>query len=221
MVPTLVITSAKWNDRELSGRLVPPTLGRYTRRLFLTVFGLLFAATAVAALLHFGDSYRHRLQVSIKLISYTNAWHSQAIKRGLGLGNTLAFPESINGQESARVAVLQVLNMSPFSIIRGRSPEIIYDSVASVSDRVPVGWNLIQPGKCEQIWLEPPSNGMRWRVAILCEKFGGDSYGAGPPDIRSRMRRALIWLGDRLQLQQTHEPTPTPAVQFSSGWIGP
>lgn len=197
-------------------------LGNCTRPvIFLIVCGFLIAAASAAALLFFGCFSRSRVQVSVHFLGHTNAWHAQAFERQSGVERPFSSAVSIYTGDGSRVAVLQVSNASPFSIIGHRSPEIIFDLATARSDYVPTGWRVLQPGECEQLWLEPPTKRVRWRLAIVCERFGGDSYGAGPPDFRARVRRTAIWLRDRLHLMRIPEPSQPPVVQFYSDWIEP
>jgi hypothetical protein len=163
--------------------------------------------------LSFNSFQRDKLQVSVRLLGYTNAsFDTQGLQTHEGLA-VCTVPDG------AHAVVLQVSNASPFAVVRARSPLIMFDSPTGPFEYVPTGWNVLQPRECERFELEPPTNGVRWRMMVGCERFPGDSYGAGPPDFRARVRRVAIWLQDH----RVPVPVPgqRPAVQFSSDWIEP
>jgi hypothetical protein len=180
----------------------------------LIVCGFLVVTVARVALRCFGYFNGAKLQASIQLLGYTNAWQAQAIERQSGLDRPWSSAITMYAPDGARVAILQVSNSSPYSIIRRRGPEIIIDPRKTPSDYVPAGWNVLRPQECEQFWLAPPTNRARWRFAIVCEKLGRDSYGVRPPNLTTRLRR---WLRDHSL--PVPEPGQPPAVQIYSDWI--
>lgn len=136
-----------------------------------------------------------RLQVSILFLGYTNQPN---------------WPDA---------GVLQISNAGPFAIVRGRSPQVVYDLANVPATPAPTGWAVLQARECEEIHTESLTNGLRWHFQIVCERLGGDSYGIGPPDFRARLRRIAIWLTDH----GIHVPEPAPRLptKFLSGWIEP
>jgi hypothetical protein len=156
---------------------------------------------------------RDKPRASVQFLGYTNvSFDPYGLQTQEGLAVCMV-------RVGARAAVLQVSNASPFAVVRRRSPAIMFDSPAHSSEYVPTGWNVLQPGECEQFELEPPVKGTRWRLTIGCERLGDDSYGIGPPDFRSRVRRVATWL--RGHGVPAPEPNHRSAVQFSSDWLEP
>ena len=174
---------------------------------------ILLTAALVVAGLSFTGFQRTRLQVSIRLLGYTNAsFDAQGLQTHEGLAVCMV-------PDKARAVVLQVSNASPFAVVRGRSPVVTFDSPTGRVEFVPTGWSVLEPRECERFEMEPPTNGTRWRLTINCEPLRGSSYCIGPPDFRQRVRRLAIWLQDHKI--PVPAPGPLPAVQFSSDWVMP
>jgi hypothetical protein len=148
------------------------------------------------AWLFFSPFQGAKLQLSIQFLGYTNASH------GMHIG------------------AIQVSNASPFAVVRGRSPMIVFDSSSAKPEHAPTGWSVLQPGECEQIQTEPLINGIRWRIMVVGERLGRDQYGIGrESQIRVRARQIAIWLQEH-RIPAPLQSTP-PGVAFSSDWIEP
>ncbi len=121
-----------------------------------------------------------------------------------------------NALLSDRIGVVEVSNASPFAVVRGRSPVVVSDSPAGSLGFAPTGFRVLAPGEREQILTEPVPNGTRWKMTVTCERLSGDSYGIGPPNLRTRARRVAIWFRDHGV--PVREPKPPAAIEFSSDW---
>jgi len=158
------------------------------RKTIIILFALLSAVAAVA----WRSSHWGKVRLSVRFIGYTNA--------SCGL----------------RVGLLQVSNGSPFAVVRGRSPVVMFDSPILPIEYAPTGLCLLQPGGCEQVQTEPITNGLRWRLTVVGQRLGDDDCGITS---ESRVRRVVRWLQDhRIPVP---DPSPHPRPQFSSDWIEP
>lgn len=120
----------------------------------------------------------------------------------------------------ARVAVIQVSNASPFSVVRCRSPEVVFNSPVVPVGYAPTGWALLGPGESEQVKTESLTNGICWRLVVRGERLGDDSYGIGrEPRFRVWRTQVAFWL----QNHGVHvaAPGPPPCRVFSTAWIDP
>lgn len=182
-------------------------------RKIVVILLILLTAAFVVACFSFMGFQRTRLQVSIRLLGYTNAsFDAQGHRSHGGLAVCMV-------PDKARAVVLQVSNASPFAVVRGRSPVVTFDSPAGRVEFVPTGWSVLEPRECERFEMEPPTTGTRWRLTINCEPLRGSSYCIGPSDFRQRVRRFAIWLQDHKI--PVRAPRQLPAVQFSSDWVKP
>ena len=182
-------------------------------RKIVVILLILLTVVVAVAWFSFTGFQRSRLQISIRLLGYTNASFDA---QGCQTHESLAVCMAPNG---ARAVVLQVSNASPFAVLRGRSPVVTFDSPTGRVEYVPTGWSVLQPREWERFEMEPPTNGTRWRLTIDCEPLRGSSYYIGPLDFRQQVMRLSIWLQD-------HKiPVPAssqlPSVQFSSDWVKP
>ncbi len=145
-----------------------------------------------------GSCRSSRLQASVRFLGYTN------------------FPSV-----GTHVGAVQVSNASPFAIVRCRSPVVMLDPPAGRQEYAPAGWAVLRPGECEQVWTEPRTDGRRWRMAILCQRLGMDSYGIGAESgFRVLQRRIAYWLEDHRAPFRIPKPS-FPVTEFSSDWIEP
>lgn len=161
------------------------------RRTDVIIFALLSTVVAVT----WTSSRPGTTQVSVRFIGYTNASYGR------------------------HVGVVQISNASTFAVVRGRSPMVVTDSPSGPVEyaAAPTGWNLLEPGECEQVMTEPLTNNrMRWRMTVVCQRIGHEDYGIMR---ESRARRAVRWLqGHRVSVPA---PSPNPRRHFSSDWIEP
>ena len=182
------------------------------RKIVVILLILLTAVVAVAWCSLTGFQ-RNRIRMSIRSLGYTNvSFDAQGFQTHEGLAVCMV-------PNFARAVVLQVSNASPFAVVRGRNPEVTFDSPSGRVEYVPTGWSVLQPRECERFELEPPINGTRWKLTIECEPYRGSSYYVGPLDFRQHVMRLAIWLQDH----NIWVPAPSqlPATQFSSDWVSP
>jgi len=155
-----------------------------------------FVVTATAAWFFFTNSQRGKLRLSVQFVGYNNTSYGM------------------------HVGVLQVSNASPFAVVRGRSPVVIFDSPAASVSYAPTGLYVLDPGGSERVTTEPLTNRMRWRFVVVGERLGDDSYGIGrEPRFRVWMRQVAFWLQEHRVRVRT--PSPPPGHEFSSNWIEP
>ena len=161
-----------------------------------TLFVSVFVVAVIIAWLCLSDALTGRVCLSVRFVGYTNASY------GLHTG------------------VLEVSNASPFAVVRGRSPAVVFHSSATPVSYAPTGWTVLEPGRSECVMTEPLTNGMRWRCVVCGVRLGDDSYGIGrEPRSRTWLRQVAFWLRDhRVNVLSPHTPR---GLQFSSDWIEP
>ncbi|MGA2661979.1 MAG: hypothetical protein ABSH34_31250 [Verrucomicrobiota bacterium] len=153
---------------------------------------------AGALVLVWTSSRSNRLQASVRFLGYTN------------------FPSV-----GTHVGVVQVSNASSFAIVRCRLPVVMLNPPAGRAECAPTGWAVLRPGECQQVWTEPRTDGRRWRMVILCQRLGRDSYGIGAESgFRVLQRRIGDWLKDHRAPIRIPKPS-FPVTEFSSDWIEP
>ena len=169
-----------------------PSVAMRGKVLISLICGFLLAATV--GWLCLTESQLSRLRLSVRFIGYTNAlW-------------------------GIRVGVIQVSNASPFAVVRGRSPTVVFDSPPTPVTYAPTGLRVLESGESETVMTESLTNGIRWRLMVVGERLGDDSYGIGrEPRLRVWMRAVAFWLQDHGLRVPT--PGPPPGREFSSNWV--
>ncbi len=160
-------------------------------------FGLIFSVVlAATAAFVWALSPNGRLQASVRFVGYTNTVYG------------------------AHVAVVQVSNSSTFSIVRCRSPQVIFDSATASVSYAPTGRSLLRPGDCEEVWTEPLTNGLRWRFRAVCKPLGRDGMTA-EKGVQALQRKVSEWLEDHRAPIRIARPRDFPGTEFSTDWIDP
>ena len=189
-----------------------------TRRQFRTT--LLLFGVSITGLLQ--GAMRNKVLISLLLFSAAVAvarlWWASFQRPALRL--SVQFVGYISSSSGAHIGVVQISNASSFAVVRGRSPEIRFESSSARVEYAPTGWKVLQPRECETVQTEPLTNGLRWRLIAVGERLGSDSYGIGSESaVRVRVRQAAMWFQDHGILAPL--PKQTSAVLFSSDWIEP
>jgi hypothetical protein len=161
---------------------------------FLTIGA--FLGAAMVTWLCLNTSQRESIRLSIHFVGYTN---------GIGGG---------------RCGVLMVSNASPLTVVRGRSPTVVWDSTSAPVSFAPTGWSMLDPGQSERLTTESITNGLRWKLVVVGTRLGDDRYGMGPERrFRSWFRHAALGLQHYGLL--VSPPDFTDGWVFSSDWISP
>jgi hypothetical protein len=136
---------------------------------------------------------------------------------GEALRLSVVFVGYTNLPSGEHVGVLQISNASPFAVVRGRSPVVQFDRMFMRQLQAPAGWRLLAVGESERVLTEPLTRGPRWRLSVVGEPSGYDSYGVGEEPFHRKCGRFIASITDSHRLVTLL--CPPRGRLFSGDWI--